>query len=336
MENKNKKGFYFTVIVLFCIILLLLTSFQVKKEYSSEGMKTRILTTNNFIKSMEKDASRAIYISSYRTMIVVLDYMTAKHDYLDEKPLDEVFADALFNGSLQNTLNFVGSQGILENSSLRDWQARSSFLARATGLNLTFEDITPETLEVTQQSPWAITISIAVNYNISDPISGVNWKRDTRINASLPIINTFEDPLYAIEFGSACGNKVVDSDDLKPLAIPPTCGSTNLTVFVDTDGAGSRYVNSNRAPSYLDRITGNLSCFREKTCTNPNGIESLMNIPDMGLCGYPIDPTSTVVDFRYSYSYGNAHVAGDGSEPWIYLDQTEDFPPYGIYDGCAS
>ena len=338
---KTKKGFYFTIIVLFCLILLLLISFQVKREYASEGIKTRILTINNFIKSMERDASRAVYISSYRTMVAALNYVTAKHEYLNgtanghEITLNGVFADALFNGSLIYSLNYPEAKDLLANASLKDWQERTALLASATNLDLNFSKMAPENLTVTQSDPWNVIISIPIEYNISDSVSGVTWHRSTKINATLPLTNTFEDPLYVIEFGSACGNKIINGDNLKPLVGgPPSCDTTNLTVFLDTPGTGSRYIHSIHSPSYLNRLTGNFSCLRDRLCTtDPNGIESMINILDLGACGMTINPESTIVDFRYDYRTADSRIKG--AESWVYLDKNLDFPYYNISSGCA-
>ena len=334
---KTKKGFYFTLIVLFCIILLLLISFQVKREYTSEGIKTRILTANNFIRSMERDASRAVYISGYRTMAAVTSYVASTKNYINENyvghpiTISEVFADALFNGSLDYTLDYPEAQGLLENNTLKDWQDRSSVLAAASNLDLSFEEITPNNLIVTQTDPWNLIISIPVQYNITDPISGVSWKRDTQINASLPLTNTFEDPVYVIELGTGCGTKIYSGENLKPV-LGPTCDPTNLSSLLDTSQTGSRYIVSEYYPSYLDRLTGNLSCYRQGTCKNDKiGVASLVRVMAQ-TCIDSLNTTSSIVDFKYGHVNGNYHVNGMS---WIYLD-SNDVSNMTIDPACVS
>lgn len=340
---KTKKGFYFTLIVLFCIILLLLISFQTRREYYSEGIRTRILTTNNFIKSMELDASRAVYISSYRTLVALTDYVASSRSYIrginshgNNITIDSVFADALFNGSLTYSMDFPGSEGILANASLKDWQEKSVNLAKATNLDLSFEDINSSQLLVTQTDPWSIVISIPVNYNLSDPVSGVKWMRNTRINTSVPILNNFEDPLYVIEFGPACGNKILKNpyQALVNYTGSLPCNATNLTQFFNIDGKGSMYVASTTSPSYLNRLRGNLTCLRtgdRSGCHDPYGIESLINPSKWGDCGL-VNGSSTIVDFRYNYIPADYHVSGADSGIFISMN---DFSVYEIDNACA-
>ena len=336
---KTKKAFYFTLIVLFCIILLMLISFQVKREYTSEGMKTRIITVNNFIKGTERDASRAVYISSYRTLVSVTDYVASKRSYVKGNvnghaiTLNGVFADALFNGSLNYSLGFPEAQGILTNTTLKDWQNRTQSLARATNLQLNFSEINPDELFVTQRpdDPWNLIISIPIQYNITDPISKVYWERNTQINTTLPLINTFEDPLYLIEFGSACGTKIKNGENLMPLVGQPSgCDLTNITAFFNTGQTGSRYIQSKKSPSYIDRLIGNLTCYREKTCENDNvGIVSLVNAISP-ICELEYNLSSSVVDFKYHQVNGQSLIQGSG---WILLD-SGDITEFGIPSGC--
>ena len=311
---------------------MLLISFQVKRDYASEGIKTRILTTNNFIKSMERDASRAVYISSYRTMVALIDYVASKKEYIQNDKVNEIFADALFNGSLDHSLGYEEAQGILTNSTLKDWQNRTIILASATDLEINFTEINPEDLVVTQTDPWNIVVSIPVQYNLTDPISKVSWIRNTRINTSIPITN-FEDPLYVVEFGPGCGTKIVNGENLRPLVGQPVdCDISNLSVFIATSQTGSRYLASNISPSYLDRLTGNLSGYRDGTWENKNiGITSLVNVASP-TCELPYNTTSSVVDFKYGRASGTNIIKGIG---WIRLDDNDvSEKEYNISSGC--
>jgi hypothetical protein len=302
---KTKKGFYFTIIILFCIILLMMLSFEYRKDMSSDALKTRILTANNFVKSIERDASRAIYISSYRTMVAVIDYVTVTHNYINitgqanaDALLNHIFAESIFNGTLNQTLNFQAVQGLLANATLKDWQAHTINLSNAIGLEINFSEINPDELVVYQTDPWFIDVSIPVQYNISDPISGVSWTRNTNITTSIPIVNTFEDPYYVLQFGSGCGNKILKNENW-PL-VRSDCNTDNLTIFLNTGSSGSRYIHSTRSPSYLNRLKGNFAGFREGTTSDSNGIESLIDATKVPSCiGQQFDNSSTIVDFRY-------------------------------------
>ncbi len=331
--SKTKKGFYFTIVTLFCIMLLLLLSFENRNTISSDALRSRILTADNFVKSIERDASRAVYISSYRTMVAVVDYVTVSHDYLDEydSQVNDVFADALFNGSLNHSLGFEEAEGLLVNSTLKDWQNHTKKLSEAVGLNISFVDPNPSELRVYQKDPWFVDVSIPIKYNLSDPISGVRWTRNTNVTASIPIVNTFEDPFYVINFGQGCGNKILKNSS--PVITEPT--ECSMTAFLDSwGGAGSRYISSVRAPSFLNRLKGNLSGFRAGTDIDPYGIESLIDTSRVSIClQTPVNTSTTVVDFRYE-STGEDELHFINTVPRIRLSLPDDIRNYSIPSGC--
>lgn len=312
----NKRGFFFTAVVLFLIILLLLISFQIRREMTDESIKTRIYTANNYIKSIERDASRVLYISGYRSLFAITAYFSSGGDYLDgssgSNTPEKVFAEALFNGTMNNTLGFPADY-LLKGTTISDWKTQVEITAYTIGINVTFDQIDPNQLKIFQNDSWNLNISIPLIYNASDPVSGVKWKRNTTISASIPLINTFEDPLYLKEFGQGCGNKIIKNDYKKLVDYDGTlCDTTNLSNFLRGGGAGSMYIKSTRAPSFLNRLKGNFSA-------DPNGIESLRN---SFVQGCTLFSGRSLVDFRYA----RADVCGSGDNlvvvsgmPWVYL-----------------
>jgi hypothetical protein len=325
---KNKKGFFFTIVVLFLIILLMLISFEYRKSETKEALRTRVLATNNFVNSIETDASRAVYISGYRTMLAIMDYFATQTNPRVTDP-SAAFADALFNKTLKNSLNYDGSDDILSNTTLKDWQDRVKIIANYTGFSITFSDIEQGQLKVLQNDPWHIIISIPVKYNISDSLSNVRWQRDTMINASIPITDNFEDPLYIIKFGSRCTNKII-KNTFEPSTLVTwdgSCHAENLSIFLNTNGSGSMYIASQTAPSYLNRMKG-------IDTPDDNGIESLINMNDLQNCYGNIDNESTIVDFEYVGGADLRRVDGTGIPTWIILGEDEAKNIYGIDGNC--
>jgi hypothetical protein len=302
---KNKKAFYFTLLMMFCIILLLLLSFQYRKDMTSGGEKARIVTANNFVKSIERDASRAVYISGYRTMLAISAYLTTTHNNTKPEPINgmsgnpsitEVFADALFNSSLNYSLNYPEAEDFLRGATIKNWTAEVNALAVAVSLNATFDVIDSSEFVVNQTDPWHISLSLPIRYNITDTISGVSWHRNVIITSLIPLFN-FEDPLYVLEFGPNCGNRISSNIYMPILQGSGACDLTNLTAFFANGGtAGSMYIASPRAPSYLMRLAGDYD-------PDPygQGIESLIDISKLssGNCQADVRTDGTVVDFEY-------------------------------------
>jgi hypothetical protein len=272
-------------------------------------------------------------------MVAIINYVASTKKYIKGTynghpvTINGVFADAIFNGSMVYSIGYEESRGILTNATLKDWQQKSSDLAKTANLKIDFEDINPNRLTVTQTDPWNILISIPVDYNLSDPISGVKWTRKAQINTTLSIVNNFEDPVYVAEFGSACGNKILKSP-YQPLVNNESfpCDAENLTKFFDTPWKGSMYIASNNSPSYLSRLGGSFhDCQRlTRMCIDYNGIESMINPQKWADCGL-VNGTSTIVDFRYGYIDGEYHVSGTDS--FVYLAEN-DFAPYKISEDC--
>ncbi|MCX6742300.1 MAG: hypothetical protein NTX24_03975 [Candidatus Pacearchaeota archaeon] len=338
--SKNKKAFYFTLIVMFCIILLLLLSFQYRKDMTSEGEKARIITANNFVKSIERDASRAVYISGYRTMLAISAYLTTTHNNTKPEPIDGqdgrptvqmVFADALFNSSLNYSLNYPEAEDFLRGATISNWTGEVNALAVAVNLNTTFDAIDPGEFVVNQTDPWYISLSFPVRYNLTDTISGVSWHRDIKITALIPIVN-FEDPLYVLEFGPNCGNRI-SSNVYTPIlrgGFSDPCNLTNITAFFATGGtAGSMYIPSLRAPSYLMRLAGNYTA-------DPygQGIESLIDTSKLSNCIDNPNLEYSVVDFEFvNEIFGEGNVIGM-TKVRLYEDEAENASLYDMNWTC--
>lgn len=336
MKILNKKAFYFTLLVMFCIILLLLLSFQYRKDMTSEGEKARIVTANNFVKSVERDASRAVYISGYRTMLAISAYLTTTHNNTKPEPItniQEVFVDALFNSSLNYSLHYPEAEAFLRGATIVNWTNEIEGFADAINLHTSFEAIKPEDFTVNQTDPWHVSISFPMVYNVTDTISGVRWNRNATVTSLIPLYN-FEDPLYALEFGPNCGNKISSNVYTRILYYEGNspCNLTNLTEFFAKGGsAGSMYIASPRAPSYLDRLAGH------PYATSPNGIESLIDLSKLsaGNCKLTVRSSGTVVDFEYVLEDLTPAVPVNGMEKVrLILEEAKNASLYNMSSEC--
>ncbi|MEM4703379.1 MAG: hypothetical protein QXP53_02760 [Candidatus Pacearchaeota archaeon] len=315
----NKKAFFFTLTILFLITLLLVVSFSYRREYTKESVKTRLLTGNALVETIEKDAERAIHISGKRVLAALNDYVTTKGAVPETANFDDIFAEALINGTLNvEPLNYAGSDSLLENSTLSDWKNKTINLSQEFGFNLTFYDIAPS-IHVSQSTPWAIDLDLTIGYVLKDEQIKVTWSRSVTLKGKIPIFG-LEDPLYIQEFGRNVANQIHKTNESWILdgtfvTIDGTnCNAINLTQHILASGnqTGSFYINSS-GPNYLNRLKGHADAQDVGT-----GIESIINIPKINA---PLSGVS-VIDHSY-INKTTATISIVGAPSWLVMTDEE-------------
>jgi hypothetical protein len=138
-------------------------------------------------------------------------------------------------------------------------------------------------IELTQEDPWNLKIILNITINITDKTNLVSWNRPVSIESYIPILN-LQDPLYSKE----TGGQIIKTITPTPYSIFVSTGNyDNLTSHFEN----SYYKASTSAPSYLNRLEGNLSA-------DTNGIESLVH-PEL-LSNTTISPKiKSLVDYIY-------------------------------------
>jgi len=250
---KNKKAMFFTLLAIAMLSLFLITysSYSIIKDRSA--IDKRISTMNNFVFSLEEDMSRQIYISTYRAILGIENYITSEGEFItDSKTTIE---EALLNG----TINEI-SIDLMEDYRLKDWSSRVSEISGKMNLLVNYS---LKEISVSQEDPWNVKVETKIDFFIRDKAGLASWNRTSIIITKVEITG-FEDPLYLIKTNGKITNKVdktiyqpfTDEDDV-----------SNLTLHVND----SYYIASSSAPSFLDRLEGNI-------VANSNGIESLVNL----------------------------------------------------------
>lgn len=161
--------------------------------------------------------------------------------------------------------------------------AMQNFLAgNANKINADIELLNPE-ITLTQEDPWNLKVVLNITLIIEDRGKLVSWNRSALIESYIPI-KDFEDPIYSTNtFG-----KVTNKINQTPYSTFVTEGDyTNLTSHF----GNSYYIASTSAPSFLNRLQGNL-------IANQNGIESLVNPQKLIDQGISVKYKS-VVDYIY-------------------------------------
>ncbi len=273
----NRRGvFYLIIAVLFVAVMLFV--FLAYEQYSfserQEVVETRLRTVNDFIKDIDSDSKRVIYISGFRALIAIEDYVASKGEYLNNT--EEMFRIAFYNGTVNNT-----PVEIMENATYSDYLEELRLLADRIGLDITL-NVTK--IELYQDSPWSVKVVATTSVNITDQRGLAAWEFTKDYNTSVSLIN-IRDPIYSVFTHGR---------------MPNTIRITNVTDYVDDATNDTRelrrhinnsfYTENLLAPSYLMRIEGNFS-------SSPYGIESLVYIPELINQDVNYSSAKSIVDY---------------------------------------
>jgi hypothetical protein len=160
-------------------------------------------------------------------------------------------------------------------------------------------------LEVTQEDPWNVKYSLTVDMLVVDKANLSLWNRTSTFVSYISVEN-FEDPIYVVGTSNLVTNKInrtsyvsfVEGNDV-----------SNLSAHL----AGSFYVNSSLAPSFIQRLEGDFSA-------SENGIESLVYLPELSAQGITIK-NKCVVDYIYFSSQDPSPLYRvTGMQSWFKLD----------------
>jgi len=299
MKTLKKRGMFFTLMVivfLFVFVFYFKTYSYQKYAPRMNVIEHRVNTINDFIKDLQRDIERGFYISSYRSLIALNDYINASGDFLDDVSVS--FREVLING----TVNEIPME-VMENSTFTDWV--NNIKLQASKLNIGI-DITTESIAISQNSPWTIVASLDAELYVNDSSGIASW--DTSYDVETVIdISGFKDPLYAVNTNKKVAN-----------VISQTVYEDNYTIGNDVSNLldhldNSYYATHTDAPSYLMRFENNI---------NPSvyGIESLVNLEELTEQGIPIEERSAVDYIYWSDSVINNSRINDTPD-WFYLDE---------------
>jgi hypothetical protein len=253
---SSKKGIFFTLIAVSLLALVLFT-YSVTYSYSlqekSAIIETRVDTMNRFLQSVDADMENAVYISGYRAIVGLTDYVVSNGTYVQNTTA--ALVELFLNGT-------VGSYNstFLVNNTFPDWVGKIGEKGAEIDVNLS---VSVSSVDVYQESPWSVVFSVGSDITLSDPKSTANWSRQKSLFSEISIIG-FEDPWYALHT-----NGVV----LK--RINQTLYDGNFTVGNDTSNirdhvANTYYIAFNASPDFLMRFENNHNA-------STYGIESLVN-----------------------------------------------------------
>ncbi|MEA3248565.1 MAG: hypothetical protein U9Q73_02555 [Nanoarchaeota archaeon] len=269
----GKRGMIFTIITITLLSLFAISYGAYNLIQDRSTITKRINTLNNFVASVEQDLPRQLFISGYRAIFLFDKKILDTGSYINNvnSSLNEIF----FNGTLEGI-----NQDLMEDAT---FTAMQNFLTgNANKINANIELLNPQ-ISLTQEDPWNLKIILNITFIIEDKGNLVSWNRSASIESYIPI-EDFEDPLYSINTLGKVTNKINQT----PYSTFVTGGDyTNLTSHFEN----SYYLASTSAPSFLNRLQGNLTA-------DQNGIESLVNPQILIDQGISVQYKS-VVDYIY-------------------------------------
>jgi hypothetical protein len=293
----NKKSIFYTsaAIALTIVIFVIYSSedsFRLSKKM--DVIETRIETVNFFIKDVENDINKGIFITTFRTLLSFNEYITSNGTFIDD--IDKRFKEAFLNGTIsQKPLT------LMQDTTFTDWANRIS--AQAGYIDI-LSDFKINDVELYHDSPWSVTVGINISLDIMDKRNTSQWKRERYLSTKIGIIN-FEDPLYIINSQGRVTNTIIP---------------TNITQFVIDNEAdnlmehtnSSSYIINFMSPSFLMRFEGNLS-------NSTFGIESLVNLDEFLEQGIAIKDRSAV-DYIYFGSQITTNHRINNTPGWFKID----------------
>lgn len=304
-RKLNKKGIFFTFIAI-GLVSLLVYSFAINTGYiyrnSMSVIETRVNTINNFIKDVDTDIDRGFYISSFRSMLAIGDFITANNTYMPD--IDAAFEEALINATIMNE-----SHALLTGASFTEWTEKIKDEALKIDIII---DFIVSNITLNQSDPWKMDMEMDITYNITDKKQTASWMISKHIETELSIIG-LEDPMYSLNTYGKIINKITRANE------------TNFDDFdvLKNHIASSYYIESERGPSFLMRLEGNFS-------NSTDGIESIVNLKELEIQGLSINNASAV-DYIYfsnesiSNCIINETINETASYNWFRLDDADSY-----------
>lgn len=276
----NRKGFMYLVTVSILALIIIFVFLGVNRytfQDKQEMQATRIQLMNDFVADFNQDVHRATYITSFRTLLALEDYIASNSGtFFNDTEL--AFQEAFFNGTINGS-----SATLLNASSFTDYLNRINFLAESIGLqsNMTVVNIT-----LSHTGPWRVDVAVHMRVNITDTKNIAAWHFQEIYTTSIPIFD-LRDPLYSKFTDNAIPNTIRQSP-FPFLVNTSSNDTTHLALHVN----GSYYLASSLAPSFLQRFENNLT-------PSPYGIESIVNIGDIAAQDKDVYENRIKVDFMY-------------------------------------
>lgn len=294
----QKKAIFYTTAAIALTIVIIATYSAFSTYRLSDKMdviETRIETVNFFIKDIENDINKGVFIAGFRTLLSFNQYISTNGTFIDN--VNNRFKESFLYGTInQQPLS------LMKESTFTDWANKISVEADKVDIILNF---TVNDIKLNQSDPWSVDVGLNISLDVRDKRNTSYWIRNRYLITKISILD-FEDPLYVVNSKGRVTSTIV---------------RTNITNFVVSGKVdnllmhmnNSYYIEHNDAPSFLMRLQGDLG-------NSTSGIESLVNLAKFQQQGLIIKDRS-IVDYIYFGTQNTINYRINNTPEWFKIDQ---------------
>lgn len=306
--GMNKKGIFFLMVTLIVISIFLLSLAFVSESGSRKSVQKRVGTLSDFVSSTEEDLPRQLFIFGYRTVFLMENQIVQTGNYLGTGKFSSLMDEAFLQGSLDGA-----PQEMLAGSTYDDI---ADLLEERAGKISADVVLSNPNLTVTQVDPWNLKLTFVSDFFVKDRNDLATWNK-TFVSEVYISLSNFTDPVYLKGAGVSKHIRQNPSE---------VFGSVEL---VKNQLDNGYYVSHSGAPSFIDRLEGNIGGAYVSPQSPEYGIESFVDLQnDLG--GGP-QPQRSVID--YLFFNGGTHnycAIGGGLPSWFRLDYPDHTGFYGV------
>ncbi len=271
--QRKAQMFTITAILLIALVFASFEIFSILHERAA--VKERVHSMDDFLKSLEKNMERQLYISGYRILFLANQQTATKIEYINN--FNDFSQEAFFNGNVDNVLSgdMIGATYSNVTNSINQKAAKINV---NVALNNTV-------FSITQNDPWNVRVNMVSDFVMTDVQGLALWNKRQNISALISVEN-FEDPLFVVGSGGKITRKI------KQTAYEGhyVTGS-NISNFTNHFLNGY-YASNTNAPNFLMRLEGNFSA-------SPDGIESFVIKEDLKKQGVVTNDNKISLDYIY-------------------------------------
>jgi len=302
--KKSKKAMFFTLLTI--AVLAIYIFFFTVHNYSrlsdkKEVTEKRIISINDFLNDVKRDLERGLYISGYRSLLAMNEYLINHNSFIDD--VRSRLKEGIINGTINDT-----SANVLQGSTFSDWVQKINYQGDKlkVSINITLVDI-----DVYQKNPWFVTIGANVTFYVYDELRTAEFNTNELIEADVSIIG-FEDPVYIIQ-GAGRLTNIINETPFEGNYTFFDGSKWNVSNLLAHTYEGYYSANSD-APSFLQR-------FEDDYTTSPYGIESLVDLSKFSSQGLTVYDNS-IVDHNYFENISSTNYRVNMTPSWFVIDSS--------------
>jgi len=300
----RRRGVIYLIATIFLVTLTLILLYgrelPTTRERTQSG-RTRILTMSDFLNDFLADAHRATSIAGFRAFIALEEYLSEEGTFLQD-PVP-AFTEAFLNGTIDGQ-----AYEVMANSTFNEYLARVNAEAARIGVRL---NTSVANITLTQATPWSVDITFTLTINLTDTRGLARWDTTSSFTSTVSI-HDLRDPVYSVSTYGKVPNTFRESPYNNSQFV-----TGNDTTVLDDELTNSYYREDPHAPSFLQRLAGNLSG------SSKYGIASLVDLDDLNAQGLYVKTGVSVVDYRYFSNASTTNYCPQDGAPlpsWFKID----------------